>query len=107
MSCNRTAQINGSYKDAEGKQQTFSVESDGYTEDAAGLKELTADYGAKGICEVVNKARDTKAINSERTRLTEDVRGAVKTKANDFDRLKSASTPEEQQAIMKELGLIK
>lgn len=105
MATNRTWTADGSYKDAEGATQKFTVEATGYTDDKKGLDAAISDYGPDGIVALVNKARETSAVNTERTRLTKFKEEQKKQDLADFARLKNASSPEERLAIMKELKL--
>ena len=77
----------------------FSVEFNGYSNDQAGLDQITKDYGLD-VVGLINKARSTLAVNTERARLTKDDKKVVKENSNAFEEIKNASSEEEKQALV-------
>ena len=82
----------------------FTVSFDGYSEDQTGLDSVISDYGVSALVSVINKQRGISAVNTERTRLTAGKREEKTQKANAFDEIQAARTPEEKQAILVKYG---
>ena len=83
----------------------FEASYNGYTLDSDGLDQVVEDYKID-LVKLVNKARATLAINTERAKLTAGDRQETKAKSNAFDEIANASTEEEKMALMKKHNLM-
>lgn len=77
----------------------FTAEYNGYTRDQDGLDQIAEDYKLN-VVDLINKARATLAVNTERARLTNSDKKQVKEQSNAFEEIKNAGSEEERQALM-------
>ena len=81
------------------EKQSFTASYNGYTRDQDGLDAIADDYKLD-VVDLINKARATLAINTERARLTSGGKKVQKEQSNAFEEIKNASSEEEKQALM-------